>query len=405
MLAIHDREALLRFVSEFMARVRASRPAAVLRSFGTPVHTMILQTLGGLPTRNFQTGVLPDAEPLSGERMRETYTKRVIACPSCMTPCGMVTAVDDGPYASVTTLGPEFQCIATLGSNLGHARLDAVIAMDRLTDELGIGQTSTGNVIAFAMECAERGLLTRSDLDGLDLRFGNHEAAVALIGRIARREGIGDLLADGVKRAAEKIGGGAEEFACHVKGMEMTGFEPRALKSQAIGFAVSNRGPIPNEVRPLAEFFNAQDWSGTEGLGRVAKDLSDWTAIANCLVWCLSAERVLDFKPLPEMAAMVDAVTGNGIDEAGLVRVGERVQTLERLINVREGLARNADQLPDRIVREALPPGMKKGSRVPSTVLDGWLDEYYDARGWDRSGRPRPETIERLGLRAVLETP
>lgn len=402
-LAVHNPEGLFRFALRFMARVRSSRAASVLSAFGTPVHTMILQTLGGLPTRNYQSGILPGAKALSGEHMREAYTKKVIACPSCMTPCGMVTHVEAGPYAGATTLGPEFQCIATLGSLLGHNRLDAVIAMDRLTDELGLGQTSTGNVIAFAMECAEKGLLSRADLDGLDLRFGNHAAAVTLLGKIARREGIGDLLAEGVKRAAEQIGHGAEEFACHVKGMEMTGFEPRSLKSQAIGFAVSNRGPIHNEVRPLAEFFNAVDWSGTAGLGRVAKELSDWTALANCLVWCLSAERVLDFTPWPEMAEMVHLVTGWDLDEAGLVRVGERVQTLERLISVREGLTRSADRLPPRIMREALPEGMKKGTRVPQEVLDLWLDEYYASRGWDYNGVPRVETVEQLGLNTVLE--
>ncbi|HMH52060.1 MAG TPA: aldehyde ferredoxin oxidoreductase family protein [Candidatus Acidoferrum sp.] len=404
-VSVHDREGLFHCALRFMARVRRSRPAKVLSSFGTPVHTMILQTLGGLPTRNFQTGVLPGAENLSGEVMRETYTKRVIACPSCMTPCGMVTQVSDGEYGGATTLGPEFQAIATLGSLLGHARLDAVIALDRLCDELGVGQCSVGNVIAFAMECRERGVLSQADLDGLDLHFGNHRAAFELVGRIARREGIGDLLAEGVKRASQQLGRGTEDFACEVKGMEMTGFEPRCLKSQAIGFAVSNRGPIHNEVRPLAEFFSAVDWNRPEGVGRLAKTLSDWTALANCLVWCLSAERVLDFKPWPVMVELVRLVTGYDVDESSLVTVGERVQTIERLINVREGLTRSADRLPKRFVREALPEGMKKGVRVPQETLDVWLDEYYAERGWNRDGIPTSETIDRLGLRALLEVP
>lgn len=403
LLKVQNPGAVWKFVEKLMTLIPKSRPAQVLTSFGTAVHTMVLDAIGGLPTRNFSTGKLKNPEGLSGERMRERFTQKTLGCISCMTPCGMYTRVSSGPYAGSFTLGPEFQAIGSLGSNWGHNELGAVIHADYLSDYYGIGQVSAGNCIAWTMECVERGILSPKDLDGLDLGFGNHEAAMEMMRKIALREGFGSILAEGVKRAAEVVGKGSIDFANHIKGMEVSGFEPRTLQSQAIGFSISNRGPIHNEVRPLSEFFGNMDWSKIEKNGQNAKEMSDWTGVANCLVWCLSAERVLDFRLSPIVAEMLNAVTQWGWEVGDLVLVGERVQALERAFNVREGFSRKDDRLPRRMMKEILPEGASRGKVVPPEVLDIVLDGYYDARGWDRQGVPTRQTLARLGLQKVAD--
>lgn len=387
-------DAVSAFADKMYARISSSLPAEVLSAFGTPVHTMVLDAIGGLPVRNFTAGRLPGAEALSGELLRERFTRKTLACQGCCVPCAMLTEVASGPYAGTRTLGPEFQAITSIGSNLGCADMTSVLRADYLSDYYGVGQISAGNCIAWAMECFEKGILSLKDTGGLDLRFGNSAAAPEMMRRIALREGLGDLLAEGVKRAAMKVGGGAEEFACHIKGMEVSGFEPRSLRSQAAGFAVSNRGPIHNEVRPLSEFFAGADWNNMKEAGRLAKEMSDWTSVANSMVWCLSTERVLDIRISAIAAEMLDCVTGWGWGTGELTLLGERVQALERAFNVREGFGRKDDKLPRRMMSE--PVG--KWAAVSPEVMDTILDGYYVARGWDKNGIPTDGTMRRLGL-------
>lgn len=386
----------------------AERPASrVLSTYGTAVHTLILQSLGGATARNFQYGTLPDAEALSGERLYESHVVRNLACSPCLTPCGHVSVVKSGPHAGASTIGPEYQGLGCLGMLAGIDDIRAVIASDELTDRLGVGQISVGNCIAFAMECFERGLVTEADTDGLALRFGDAAAAHELMRRIAYREGdFARLLGEGVKRAAAAIGKGAEDFAMHVKGLEMGSFDPRQLRSQAVGYAVSNRGPIHCEVRPLSEFFGLDDWRDARGAGRLAKTLSDWSAVANSLVWCLSAERMVSHRITDRVAQWVNITTGWDATLDELEALGERIQSIERAFNVREGFRRADDRLPKRAFDEVLrgsPGTTGPEHRLTREDHDLMLDAYYDARGWDRNGVPTEAHLRARDLGDVAD--
>lgn len=272
---------------------------------------------------------------------------------------------------------------------------------DRLSDEYGLGQISAGVCIAFAMECYEKGIISLKDTDGIDLRFGNHKAIIEMLRKITYREGIGGVLAEGVKRASQLLGKETEDYALHVKGMEMAVFSPRVLKSQAIGYAISSRGPIHTEVRTTAECTGIVDRTTIKGKGVLAKELSDWSAIANSLVWCLSAERVIGIRLSEKVVEMIRVTTGMDINMTELVRIAERIHNLERAFNVREGFSRKDDILPKRIMEEPLPEGPSKGLMISKEDLDIMLDEYYIERGWDKNGVPTRDKLLALGLEDV----
>lgn len=395
LVRVADAEALFREIGELRASL-VDRPAArVLSTYGTAVHTRILQALGGMPTRNFQSGTFEEAEGLSGEGLYATYVRRNLACRTCLTPCGHLSTVAEGPFAGACTIGPEFQGIGAMGSLQGIGDMAAVIRADELSDRMGLNQISAGNCIAFAMECFEAGLLTAADTDGLELRFGNAAASVELMRRIGMREGaFATLLGEGVQRAAEVLG--APERAMHVKGLEMASFDPRHLRTQALGYTISNRGPIHCEVRPLSEFFGLDDWTEVEQAGRMAKELSDWSAVANTIGWCLSAERMVSHRLTPRVARWVEIVTGWPVTMEELVALGERVQSLERAFNVRQGFRRRHDRLPRRLVEEALGH-----HRLTQAELDRMISGYYEARGWDGEGIPTAAHLRGLGLEDV----
>ena len=389
-----------RGVVEFAARMKElskKHPAAkVVSTLGTTVMVSMLQKLGGLPTRNWQGGIFEGVKEINGEALRDKYSKGNVACFACYTPCGNYDVVDEGQYKGAMTIGPETQGMVAFGSLVGNSRLDALIRADGLSDELGLGEISSGASIAFAMECFERGLLTTADTDGLELRFGNHEAMIEMLRKIAYREGFGDILAEGVKRASEIIGRGTEYYAMHVKGQEMSALPPRVLKTQAIGFAVTHKGGMHTDIRPIAETAGVVDNRTIEGKGRFAKELSDWTAVANSLIFCLSAERLFAFTLSPPVLDMIRITTGMDLSMEEVVAIGDRVMNVERAFNLREGFRRKDDTLPKRILSEPIPEGPAEGMRVTVADLDVMLDEYYDARGWDRDSIPRSEQLQAL---------
>lgn len=396
---------LEQFTQRIMKKVAEDPTAQVLSRYGTSALTSVLQHTGGLPTRNWQTGVFPGSASLSAETLVDDYAEKNLSCFACLIPCGHYSVVKKGLYAGAITNGPEYQTIGVFGPLVGNSRLDAVIAADRVCDEYGLGQISAGVCIAFAMECYERGLLTKKDTDGLDLKFGDHEVMMKLLRKITYREGIGDILAEGVKRAAALFGRGTEQYAMHVKGMEMSCFCPRVLKTQAIGFAVSSKGPSHNEVRITAECGRIiPEEKLKSGLGYLAKELTDWSAIANSLIWCLSAERILDIKISDEVTEMLAFTTGIDFDKTALIKIAERIHALERAFNSREGFGKQDDALPKRFSKEAVSEGPSKGVKIDEENLNATIEEYYTARGWDIEGNPTAAKLLELGLEDVIET-
>ncbi|HID25371.1 MAG TPA: aldehyde ferredoxin oxidoreductase [Thermoplasmata archaeon] len=365
------------------------------RVYGTPLWVKPMSKLGILPTRNFQSGSFEYAEDISGERMRDTIVVKDKGCYACPILCGKHSVVKEGRYRGVELEGPEYELLALLGSNCYMGALDAVSKASFLVDELGLDGISTGNVLGFAMECYEKGLLTREHLDGLDLRFGKDEPYVALIQKIAYREGIGDLLAEGVKKAAEKIGKNSEEFAMHVKGMEFPGYDPRGSFGMGLAYATSDRGACHQRawtVRAETEGALGKRFSA-EGRARFVKEIQDERAAAFSLVVC-------DFAPLDvsDFVDMLNTATGFKYTPEDYLLAGERIWNLIRLFNVREGVTRKDDNLPKRMF-EPMRGGVTDGVKLTEKMFNDMLDEYYELRGWNSNGIPTDETLKRLGLK------
>jgi aldehyde:ferredoxin oxidoreductase len=278
--------------------------------------------------------------------------------------------------------------------------MEAVIKAAHLCDRYGLDTVSTGVTIAWAMEAFERGLLTPEDTGGLDLTWGNAEAVVTLVSRIAHREpGLGDLLADGVKRAAARVGQGSEAFAMQVKGLEFPGYEPRGLQTFALAMAVSTRGGCHNrapgyepDMQGKVDRFVAEP-----GRGALVRDLEDFAAAIDSLTICKFLRKTFaDF--WGEGAALYRACTGLPMTAADLRRAGERVATLKKVFNIREGWTPVDDWLPARCFDDPLPSGASAGSIVRRDDLRMMIDAYYAARGWTANGLIPDDKLVSLGL-------
>lgn len=365
------------------------------RKYGTPIWVAPVNKAALLPTRNFRTGVFEKAENISGETMRDKIVVKDGTCYNCIIQCWKYTHVESGKYKVDELAGPEYESIALLGSDCGVGSIEAVAHASMLCDDLGLDTISTGNSIAFAMECYERGLLTAEDTDGLELKFGNADAEIEMVKKIAYRKGLGNLLAEGVRRASKKIGDGSERFAMHVKGLEIPGYDPRGAFGMALAYATSDRGACHQRawtVRAEIEGKLEPRFS-TKGRARFVKETQDERAMCFSLVLC-------DFAPLEvkHFVELLNKATGFNFTVEDYLKTGERIWNLTRLFNVREGITRKDDTLPPRFMEEPLPEGVTKGQVVTKEMLDEMLDEYYALRGWDKNGVPTEEKLKELGL-------
>jgi aldehyde:ferredoxin oxidoreductase len=294
----------------------------------------------------------------------------------------------------------EFDNIWALGPNCGVDKLDAIIKAAELCNYYGLDATSAGVTVSFVMDCHEKGILTHEELGGLDAHFGNADALVQLIEKIGKREGIGDMLADGVKVAAEKIGKNSSEFAMQIKGLEVTGHDLRCLKTAALGSAVSFRGGDQNrsgaytvDLKGKVDRLKAE-----KGRGKIVKDAEDIYALIDSLIICKNAKGTL-YKELADMAKLYSLVTNYDMTVEELSVAGERINTMAKLINVREGLSRKDDTLPWKVMNQPITDeGPAKGAIVTQDELDLMLDDYYQARGWNVEGIPTKAKLKELGL-------
>jgi aldehyde:ferredoxin oxidoreductase len=388
-----------------------AHPEYAIRSrLGSTQLITVLQKIGGLPTRHFQSGTFEHADAVSGETIESKYKVRSMACPSCPIHCSRYLEVDDPRFPGLRFEGPEYEPLAGFTARVGNADLPlALYAVDRC-NRLGMDAISTSEVIAWAMECAERGLLDAGTADGLDLSFGNGETVLTLIERIARREGFGDVLADGVRAAAEKVGFGAD-LAMHSKGLELFQADVRAMKAYGLGNAVSSRGADHLRSEPWFEFSGdceegvrrygiaeTADRLAWRGKGLLVKDYEEKAAVADALGVCKNVYNNMEVLDWDETAEALNAATGLGFSGEEIRRAGERIVNAERTINARFGIGRANDTLPRRFLEE--PAGPPDSPSAGSVVeLKPMLDEYYAARGWHiGTGLPTPEKLQELGL-------
>ena len=380
-----------------------------LETYGTAMVTDLVNVRGGFPTRNWQTGVFPDIDKISGVTLANTLLVDRKHCYSCPISCCRVSVVKSGPYACKGE-GPEYETIGAFGAMCALDNLEAVTLAHNLCDEYGLDVVSTGSTIAFAIECYEKGILTKGETGGLELRFGDADAVIQLVHKIAKREGIGDLLAEGTKRVAAKLDKGADRFAMHVKGLELPAYDPRAAKICGLAFATANRGgdhitayvegPAFVDIPfPCVEDSTIEDWIvENPAEARVVKDMEDALTVFDCAGTCKFMGMALATQDWVDM--IVNCV-GWEFTVSDFRRVGERVYNLARAFNVRDGVTRADDILPKRLLEEPLPEGAAEGHTVKK--LDQSLDVYYELRGWDKkTGRPTPEKLKELSLDYVI---
>ncbi|MCX8177992.1 MAG: aldehyde ferredoxin oxidoreductase family protein [Candidatus Bathyarchaeota archaeon] len=390
---------------ELMAKSPALYPS--FSKFGTPITVEVTAELGILPAKNWTaTGCFAPVETLGGEA-QSNYTITRMGCYGCPVRCGQIKVVDRGPFAGCMTEGPEFETTYSLGTMCGINYFPAVIAADRYCDEYGLDTISTGACIAFAMELVERGILSRGEVDNLDLRFGNYEAVIEMVRRIAYREGFGNILAEGVKRASGIIGRGSERYALHVKGMELPGYDVRGAKAHGLNYATAYTGADHNRGYAIQEIFNVPvpymvDRLALDGKGRLCKWNQDVrTAVCDCMPLCVFIfDMGLAADALELMANLYESLTGLGMKAEDVYAAGERVNNIARLFNFKAGFTRKDDALPARIMEEAIPGGPSKDQMITFEELNKMLDEYYEARGWDRErGVPTDEKLRQLGIK------
>lgn len=402
--------------------------------YGTAGSVPMVNEARAFPSYNFQKGYIEGAEKIGGPYLAESeYLKGRLGCNACIFTCHRYCEIEGGKYAGCYTGGPEYETLSALGAGCGTTDLETVIKANELCNIYGLDTISTGNLIQWAMECYERGVITKDQAGGLHLEWGNGEAIVEMVKKIAFRQGLGNLLAEGVKRASERIGQGSEKWAIQSKGLEQSRVETRAAFGYALAFAVNPRGPDHLHTETIAEF-------GTRPGGRrLIKKITGDEKYANprliekrpeIVRWhedCFAATDSLGlcafintsrFGVDPEqMANMFSSAIGKKVSEEELMTAGRRILTLEKSFNVREGASRKDDTLPWRLMNEPLESLMRgrdvsraieeKEGFVPINspeMLNRMLDEYYDLHGWDRNTSwPYRETLLQLGLKEVVE--
>ena len=375
------------------------------KTLGTPENVLVLNNLAALATRNWTNATFEGAEKVSGEYLNEHYVKKIVGCATCGMRCDHICVVPEGPYKGSTSR-LEFECLWSMGPLCGIDRLDAIIEAMRIVNEYGMDGISIGVVVAFAMDCYEHGIITKEQTDGIDLRFGNAEALIAMIHKIGKREGwLGNTLAEGTERAAKIIGNGAEKYACHIKGLELPGYDLRTLKTAALGFSVSFRGAChlrsgaySPDVKGKVNRFKIEP-----GRGKLISEESDVYNVIDSLIVC-KFSRGTYYNGLDDLAKYYTLATGIPMTPAEMKKAGERIEVLARVFNIREGKGtREHDTLPWKIMNVPVPEeGIAKGVCVNNDEFQIGLDDYYKVRGWTRDGIPTPEKLKELNLEQFI---
>ena len=388
--------------------------SAGMTAHGTSGGVPMLDAAGILPTRNFQKGQFEGHMDIAGATMTETILVGRGNCYACPINCKREVKVGSPYDVDPVYGGPEYETIAALGSFCGVNDLKAVAKGNQMCNAYGLDTIATGNSIAFAMECFERGILSKEDTGGIELKFGNAEAMMTMVEMIAKREGLGDILAEGTKRAAEKIGHGAIKYAMQIKGQELPMHEPRGKIGLGLGYATSPTGA--DHCHNIHDTMFATEGPALEGLKalgiqeplspldlspakvRMFQYVSNWQHFGNCATICM-------FLPFnhSQIMQLVNGATGWNTSVFELMKVGERALALARVFNAREGYTAKDDILPERFY-EAFNSGPLKDKEIGRATMQQALQTYYKMAGWDpERAVPTAEKLQELDLGWVVE--
>ena len=416
-VSLHDQEAILDHAKWFTKNSRENPDNANHQLFGTSVYVNACNEAGILPTHNFQTGYLENADAtISGEIMLETMGQKHKGCWKCTNRCKSVVETGAPRHVDPNYGGPEYETLASLGSNLGITDLEAISKGNELCNRYSLDTISTGVSIAWAMECFEKGIITTADTDGLELEFGNAEAMLQTISDIAYRRGFGNVLAEGVARASKKLGRGSEEYAMHSKGVELPMHDPRGKGMLAISFGCSDTGADHTRTEHDTDFdFEAPEifMKQAETLGilermdaavlnekKIAMYGKLWPlfSAADALGLCFFVHGPVRTFPLNRITQILSAATGWEVSLAEIMRLGERRMAMARCFNARQGITAKDDTLPKRLF-EPLKSGPAKGNALDKDVFEKMKRFYYEMSNWDpETGIPNRSKLFQLDL-------
>lgn len=401
---IYDEEKFGELVKEQIEKIRKGRAFESLHNLGTSMATYPEYLSGCFPTYNYRQEELPNIEVFKPENLAK-YIVKHYGCYGCMLRCGKLFKVSEGPYAGVVCEMPEYETYWALGGNLGNTNVESIIYANMLADTYGLDTISTGVAVGFALELYEKGIISKCETDGVKLRWGDPDVIPELVKKTALRIGIGNILAEGVKRAAEIIGRGAEKYAIHVKGLELPGHDPRRAKSRGLSMATSPIGAshtigggVAYEERGVPYKGVRVDPFAAEGKGEMTIITQSEHAAIETGIMCLFVGMDMEL-----YSKMLYAATG--VDEFknsnNILLIGERIFNLERAFNVREGFDGRHDRMPERIVKEPVPRSApSKGQIFEEETL---LKDYYNACGWDERGIPTRKKLAELSLEDVVK--
>ena len=363
-----------------------------LPALGTAVLVNVMNQNGGLPTRNAQSGTFEGAEAISGEALAAGDLKRIKSCMGCIISCGRVTKLTDSRYSGEGE-GPEYEALWALGAACGISDMGAIIKTNYICNESGMDPITFGSTVGCAMELFEKGLISEEEI-GMSLNFGDSDALVKLAELTAKGEGFGKKLGLGSYRLADSYG--VPELSMSVKKLEFPAYDPRHVQGMGLQYATSNRGACHvrgyiNSAETLG-LPEKMDPEATEGKAGVLKVFQDYTAAIDSAGVCLFTTFAMG---IPQLANFCNAANGTDLNDEGVLEIGDRIYTMERVFNLKAGIDPSEDKLPKRMLEEPLPDGPTKGNVCK---LDQMLPEYYEVRGWGKDGIPTDAKLQSLGL-------
>jgi len=406
---------LLDYCREMNSMIMDTRWAQAQSKWGTMVIFNNTNTTGLIRTRNFQLNRLEGGEDLEPESM-ERYSIGMSGCYGCVVHCRHRYVLKEGKYAPFYAEGPEYTSLGAFGTMVDCKKMETVLVANHLVNKYGIDTLETGGLIAWAMELYEKGIIDDKVTGGIKLEWGSEEALFELIEKIAHREGFGNILADGFKKAIAKIGKNSGYYAIQIKGMSNLHSDERPTPSFGLGIATSTRGADHLRSRPAIDLYGlpeellqeiyggpvSSDYTSYDGKSRMIWWQELLYAVTDAIGTCKfqTAFCAVHAPAWNEFSRLIDLSTGLKFSKAKLMEIGERIYTIERLFNLREGFSRKDDSLPERYFKEPTPIGLPiaKGKKIDRKKFSQMLDEYYALHGWDENGVPREETLKRLGL-------
>ncbi len=423
-IEIKHPEKALEYNKEIIDQVISTKVSQIMQRWGTNFIYGVTNTTGLVRTRNFQYNQLPNSEDIECENL-DNYSFGMDGCFGCQVHCRHRYTIKEGPYAGTYAQGPEYTSQGAFGTEVGCRSMNTILVGNHLVNDYGLDTLEVGSLIGWAMELYEKGILTDEDTDGLKLDWGDDEAVLEMVKRIAFREGLGDILAEGPMGAAEKIGKDCEKYLIHVKGMSNLHSDERPTPALALNIAVSSRGSDHLRGRPAIDLYNLpmevldRVYRNPDGYdGPLTNNYSEYEGKPRMVLWqelnymavdCLGVCKYHTIFLSPnhptfgEFEKLIYLNTGLEINTLDLWNIADRCYTIERLFNIREGMTRKDDWLHDRYFDEPTKLGLPvaRGKSIDRKKFTAMLDEYYHLHQWNEDGVPTPELLEKLEIQSL----